>query len=163
MKKAFGLLILLLFPVSAWSTESIGAALNIVEYFSREANILIESRGFPPLPDAGKIRTTETLKHIRLTEPPGKDRSTKVYGIVLSHTDGVLESVRGLKGKEKDIEEIATRLEKLKAEMLDDLRVSLVAESVEKKEPRPVPSFDLSPHDEPPGAPGNGKEGILFR
>ncbi|OGP14594.1 MAG: hypothetical protein A2052_02445 [Deltaproteobacteria bacterium GWA2_54_12] len=162
-KAAFALLILLLFPLCAWSTESIGTALNIVEDFSREANILIESRGFEPLPSAEKNKTTETLKRIRLTEIPGKDRSTKVYGVVSSYTESVVESVRSLKGKREDIEEITARLEKLKSGMLDGLRVSLVAESAEKKEPRPVPSLDLSPHDEPPAAPGNDKEGILFR
>lgn len=162
-KAAFALLIMLLFPINAWSTESIGAALNIVEDFSREANILMISRGFAPLPATEKNRTTETLKQIRLTESPGKDRSTKVYGVVSSYTESVVESVRNLKDKKEDIEEITTRLEKLKAGMLDGLRVSLVAESAEKKEPRPVPSLDLSPHDEPPAAPGNDKEGILFR
>ncbi|MBI2400352.1 MAG: hypothetical protein HYV23_04745 [Deltaproteobacteria bacterium] len=162
-KTVFTLLILLLFPLSAWSNESIGAALNIVEDFSREANILMESRGFPPLPADEKIKTTENLKQIRITETPGKERSAKVYGVVSAYTGGVVESVRSLKGKREDIEEITTRLEKLKSGMLDGLRGSLVAESAEKKEPRPVPSLDLSPHDEPPAAPGNDKEGILFR
>lgn len=162
-KTAFVLLIMLLFPLSAWSTESVGTALNIVEDFSREANILMTSRDFRPLLSDEKNKTTETLKQIRLTEAPGKDRSTKIYGVVSSYTESVVESVRNLKGNRKDIEEIITRLEKLKAGMLDGLRFSLVAESAEKKEPRPVPSLDLSPHDEPPAAPGNGKEGILFR
>lgn len=162
-KAAFALLILLLFPLCAWSTESIGNALNIVEDFSREANILMESRDFPPLPTAEKNKTTETLKQMRLTETPGKDRSEKIYGVVSSYTESVVESARSLKGKKEDIEEITKRLEKLKANMLDGLRVALVAESAEKKKPKPVPSLDLSPHDEPPVAPGNDKEGILFR
>lgn len=162
-KAAFALLILLLFPICAWSTESIAESLNIVEDFSREANILMESRDFPPLPADEKNKTTETLKQIRLTVAPGKDRSEKIYGVVSSYTESVVESVRGLKGKREDIEEITARLEKLKTGMLDHLRVSLVAESAEKKEPRPVPSLDLSPHDEPPAAGGDDKEGILFR
>lgn len=162
-KAAFALLILLLLPMRAWSNESIGEALNIVEDFSREANILMESRDIAPLPADEKNKTTETLKQIRLTVAPGKDRSTKVYGVVSSYTESVVESVRSLKGKREYIEEITARLEKLKSGMLDGLRVSLVAESAEKKEPRPVPSLDLSPHDEPPGAPDGGKEGILFR
>lgn len=162
-KAVFGLLILLLSPFNAWSTESVGTALNIVDYFNREANILIVSRGFAPLPTDDKNRTTEALKQIRLTQSPGKDRSEKIYGVVLSYTESVMESVRGLQGKEEDVEEVASRLEKLKAGMLDALRVSLAAESAGKKQPRPVPSFDLSPHDEPPAPPGNGKEGILFR
>jgi hypothetical protein len=165
MKKViFALLILLLFPFSAWSTESIGDALNIVEDFNREANILMKSRGFPPLPSDEKYKTTEALKHIRLTVAPGRDRSEEVYGIVNSYTGSVVESVRSLKGNKEDIEEIEARLEKLKAGMLDGLRLSLVSESAEKKEPTPVPSFDLSPYDEPPGTPDStDKGGILFR
>ncbi len=162
-KAALALLILLLLPLKAWSTESVGTALNIVEDFSREANILMESRGLLPLSDADRDRTIEALKQIRLTEAPGRERSEKIYLLVSSYTAGVLESVRASKGKKEAIEEAASRLEGLQKSMLKGLRAAVDAESIEKKEPRPVPSFDLSPHDEPPAAPGNDKEGILFR
>jgi hypothetical protein len=162
-KAAFALLILLLLPLKAWSTESVGTALNIVEDFSREANILIESRGLLPLSSEERERIAETLRQIRLTEAPGRERSEKIYLLVSSYTAGVLESVRASKGNREAVEEAASRLEGLKKSMLVRLRAAVEAESVEKKEPRPVPSFDLSPHDEPPAAPGNDKEGILFR
>ncbi len=153
---------LVLFPMFAWSTESVGTALNIVEDFNREANILMESRGLAPISTAARDRTSEALKQIRLTEAPGKDRSEKIYDLVVSYTATVMESVKASRGKREAIEEAARRLEDLRAGMLDGLRVSLVAESSEKKEPRPVPSFDLSPHDEPETA-DDEKGGILFR
>lgn len=162
-KTAFALLIMLLLPLKAWSTESVGTALNIVEDFSREANILMESHGLLPLSSEDRERTDEALKQIRLTEAPGRERSEKIYLLVSSYTAGVLESVRASKGKKEAVEEAASRLEGLKKSMLEALRAAVDAESVERKEPRPMPSFDLSPHDEPPAAPGNDKEGILFR
>lgn len=153
---------LLLFPFIAYCTESVGTALNIVEDFSREANILMESRGLKPLSTEARDSTAEELKRLRLTESPGRARSEKIYDLVISYTGGVVDSVKSSKGKREAVEEAASRLEELRAGMLDSLRVSLVAESAEKKEPRPVPSFDLSPHDEPT-TPDDGKGGILFR
>lgn len=153
---------LLVFPASAYCTESVGTALNIVEDFSREANILMESRGLKPLSTEARDKTADALKRIRLTESPGKARSEKIYDLVVSYTGGVVESVKASEGDKEALKEAASRLEELRAGMLDSLRVSLVAESGEKKEPRPVPSFDLSPHDEPESA-DDEKGGILFR
>jgi hypothetical protein len=157
------LLMLLLLPLRALSKESMGTALTIVEDFSREANTLMVSRGLNPLSPVGKKKVEETLKQIRLTEVPGKGRSTKVYGVVSSYTERVVETVRTMNSTWSGNEAAVARLEKLRASMLDDLRIALASESVEKKAPTPVPSFDLSPHDEPSGEPDGDKGGILFR
>ena len=160
-KTALTLIMLFLFPVCSWSSESMGTALHIVEDFTREANTLMESRGLHPLSPIATNKTTDTLKQIRLTEVPGKERSSKVYGVVSSYTDRVLTTVRTLNSTWSENEAGLMHLEKLRVSMLDGLRTSLDSESAVKKVPRPVPSFDLSPHDEP-ASPGNDKGGILF-
>ena len=162
-KTALTLLLVLLFPIKAFSAaESMGTALHIVEDFTREANTLMESRGLNPLSPIAKDKTTDTLKQIRLTEVPGKERSSKVYGVVSSYTERVLKTVRTLNSTWSVNEAGLTHLEKMRVSMLEGLRTSLDSESAMKKEPRPVPSFDLSPHDEPV-SPGNDRGGILFR
>jgi hypothetical protein len=53
------------------------------------------SRGLNPLSPVAKNKTIDTLKQIRLTEVPGKERSTKVYGVV-SSTERVIKTVKTL-------------------------------------------------------------------
>ncbi len=161
-KTALTLIMLLLYPMSAWSSESMGAALHIVEDFTREANTLMVSRGQNPLSPIPKDKTADTLRQIRLTEVPGQQRSAKVYGLVSAYTERVIKTVKTLNSTWSENEGDMMRLEKLRAAMLDELRVSLASESATKKAPRPVPGFDLSPHDEP-ASPGSDKSGIFFR
>lgn len=148
---------------SAWCAESMKTAIDIVEDFSREANILMRSRSIAPVSEAARDHAIEELKQIRLTEPPGQDRSKRVYVVVSSYTGYVVDSVRRSGGKKEDVEEITGRLTGLEADMLKKLQTILSAESTAKKEPRPVPSLDLSPHDEPDEPPYDEKGGILYR
>jgi len=163
-KTALTLLLVLLFPLYAFSAEPepIGAALLIVEDFTVEANTLLTSRGLNPLSPIMKDRTAETLRQMS-ADSPGRQRSTKVYGVVSSYTGRVMKTVRTLNSTWSDQEAGLMRLEKLRATMLEELRGTLASESANKKEPRPVPGFDLSPHDEPAESPGNGESGIMFR
>lgn len=163
MKRAvLALVILLLTAIGASGAESMKTAINIVEDFTREANILMASRSLAPLSSAAKENAVNELKQIRLTETPGQERSEKVYVVVSSYTGYVVDAVRRADGRTPDIAEIAGRLEDLRADMLKKLKGALDSESVRKREPKPVPSLDLSPHDEPP-TPDNEKSGILFR
>lgn len=162
-KTALTLLLVLLFPLYAFSAEPMGVALLIVEDFTMEANTLLASRGLNPLSPIMKDKTAETLRQIGLNEVPGNQRSAKVYGIVSSYTGRVIKTVRTLDSTWSDQETGLMRLEKLRATMLKELRGSLASESANRKEPRPVPGFDLSPHDEPGSLPDNDKGGIMFR
>lgn len=163
IKAALALVILLASFTTANAAESMKTAINIVEDFSREANILMTSRALAPLDAAVKEAVVEELGRIRLTEPPGKKRSEKVYGLVSSYTGNIADLVRESGGQSEDLADIAGRLDAMRDVMLKKLRAAQASESVEKKMPRPVPSLDLSPHDEPPSAPGDGLGGILYR
>lgn len=163
-KAALALVILLLAFASAQGAESMKTAIDIVEDFTGEAKILMESRGLGTPSTAAKENAVEELRRIQLTERPGAQRSARVNTVVEAYTGYVVDSVRRSEGALPDIAETAERLEALRADMLEDLRAILASESIEKKEPKPVPSLDLSPHDEPPSPPYDDEEGgILYR
>ncbi len=164
----FLLLTLATLPASVFAQgDSISAAINIVEKFQKEANILMRSAGLLESPDFMARMAVRDLEQARLTETSGVRRSERVYGIVNSFTLDTLNTFesRGmmLSGPERQRHaEAMKRLRDLRSEMLDRLRAQLSSEMPIEAEPEGVPSMDISPYDEEKNLP-DGPPGILFR
>lgn len=164
----FLLLFLLALPAAARAQgDAVSSAINIVENFQKEANILMRSSGLFEVPDFPRNMAIRDLEDIRRTEPPGVRRSERVYSIVNSFTQDVIGQAesRGmaLMGPERARHaDSIRRLRDLRSESLDRLRERLSAEMPQKTEPEGVPSMDISPYDEERQLP-DGPPGILFR
>jgi len=164
----FLFLSLLMLPSYAFAQgDAVSGAINIVENFQKEANILMRSSGLFEVPDFMRNMAVKDLEQIKLTNPPGARRSERVFGIVSSFTMDVVSAVesRGgmLAGPERERHADAIRrLRDLRSYELERLRDKLTSEIPPDREPEGIPSMDISPYDEERQLP-DGPPGILFR
>lgn len=159
----------MLLPSPLWAQrDAVSTALDIVDNFHKEANILMVAAGLPEVPPAEKERTVSELKTIRITERPGRGRLERVHGIVDAYTARVLgmaearlEDARG--GKEEYAREGLKRLAALRFDELTRLRGTLaIEEPLPDVRPDLPFSFDPTPPHERPSPP-DGPPGILYR
>ncbi|MFQ5480801.1 MAG: hypothetical protein ACE5DW_05950, partial [Thermodesulfobacteriota bacterium] len=106
-----------------------------------------------------KDNTISSLKTIRWTEPPGKDRYDKVYKIVEEYSEAQIETLMGLREgpeRRKIIRAVKT-MKALKRKKLKTLRETRKYETFRSRTPPPVPIVDKSPF-ESGGKTGSGGE-----
>ncbi len=172
MLKKILLLVLIVFAAGTASAQmgSVKTAMFIADSFYDE--MLYKMRNLERDETLKKVRkemrrrrdeTISTLRTIRMTEAPGKERYEKIYGLVDSYLGSQIESFNSLKESHnaRGIELMVRELQDLKKAKLRALQNTKKYEIYRGEQPRPVPLIDKSPF-ESGGKTGTGGE-IWFR
>lgn len=169
MARALLFLIFLFLPSPLWAQgDAVSTALDIVENFHKEANILMGAAGLSEVPPAEKERAVSELREIRVTEVPGRMRLERVHGVVDTYTSSVLGMVESRLGEAQGAKKGHMRdgLKRLADLRLDETIRLMRTIDIEEPSPEVRPdlpfTFDPTPPYERPSPP-DGPPGILYR
>lgn len=130
----------------------ITAAIESVDSFYTDSELITKDfipeeirRAFAPDKDAA----IKEIRSVEWTEEPSRRRSARLRAIVEGYMTGRIGALKKEIEKKDSTEGLMIKLDELKETTLGRLEKALGAETMEKKEIKPVPIIDRPPQESP--------------